>query len=310
MNTKAILQRAGGVLLAVLLTHNVFRVWRWRALLEPVRVGVPFRPMFSAVILGYMTSWVVGGRVGELVRPALLSGREQLPLGPCLGTVVADRLLDGLAVLALFAIGMLVAPLQGEAATHVPLLRTGALTLVAVIGAVVVLLAAASSLESRFRDGVMRRGLVGWLARSLFAVSRGIQALKRPRLLARVVLQTMLAWGAILLATWLGIRASGADISPGDAMILLPLLALGIAVPTPGAVGGYHAAMTFGLTRLFGVDAAVAAGAAFLMHALVLVPVIVLGLVLLIVDRMPFGDLVRAARQIKDLGDAPVERAP
>ena len=61
--------------------------------------------LIDAVILGYATSWVVPGRLGELVRPALLAGRQRLPLGPCLGSVVADRLLDGMAVLALFVVG-------------------------------------------------------------------------------------------------------------------------------------------------------------------------------------------------------------
>ena len=50
------------------LGHNIFRALRWRALLEPVHPDTPFRPMFAAIILGYMTSWIVPGRVGELVR--------------------------------------------------------------------------------------------------------------------------------------------------------------------------------------------------------------------------------------------------
>ena len=35
----------------------------------------------------------VKGSLGEVVRPTLLSAREKVPLGPCLGSVVADRLL-------------------------------------------------------------------------------------------------------------------------------------------------------------------------------------------------------------------------
>jgi len=68
-----------GLLVAAALgvAHNIFRVLRWRALLEPVRSKVPFRPMFDAVILGYATSWTIPGRLGELVRPALLAGRER-----------------------------------------------------------------------------------------------------------------------------------------------------------------------------------------------------------------------------------------
>ena len=52
-----------GLLVSAVLNigHNVFRVWRWQALLRPVRQEIHFRPMFVAVIIGYMTSWVIPG---------------------------------------------------------------------------------------------------------------------------------------------------------------------------------------------------------------------------------------------------------
>src|SRR5262249_35824305 len=82
--------------------HNHFRVLRWRWLLEPVSPGLRYRPLAAAVVLGYMTTWVIPGRIGELVRPALLTSKEKVPLGPCMGSVVADRILDGIAILILF----------------------------------------------------------------------------------------------------------------------------------------------------------------------------------------------------------------
>src|SRR5262245_33906906 len=136
--------------------HNVFRVLRWRWLLDPVRENVPFRPMFTAVILGYMTTWLVPGRVGELVRPALLSAREKIPLGPCLGTVVADRLLDGVAIVALFAAGSLGARFA-----------TGSQSLAAEVRLTAFLALAAIALGLAAFIGVSSLGgrLDGWLSR-------------------------------------------------------------------------------------------------------------------------------------------------
>ena len=48
-------------------------------------------------------------------------------------------------------------------------------------------------------------------------------------------------------------------------MFMQPLLALGVAVPTPGGAGSYHAAVNFGLA-LFGVSWATAAGAGIILH--------------------------------------------
>ena len=115
-----------GLLLSALINvgHNVFRVWRWQALLTPVQPGVPFRPMFSAIIIGYATTWVIPGRIGEIVRPTFLSVKEDVPLGPCLGSVVTDRVMDAGAIVVLFTVGTWLMPLPGEAAAHATAIRT------------------------------------------------------------------------------------------------------------------------------------------------------------------------------------------
>jgi uncharacterized protein (TIRG00374 family) len=300
-----------GILLsaAINLAHNVFRVWRWGVLLRPVRAAIPFRPMFDAVILGYMTSWIIPGRLGELVRPALLSGREGVPLGPCLGSVVADRLLDGAAVVALFGIGIATTPLAGEAAEHAAVIRAGALVMVVALFALLAILLVAGRARHRIEPWLAGRGrAIAWVGRMLLSFARGTESLARPRLLALALVHTALAWATIVFALWIGLAACGVDLSLPAVGVLLPVLVLGIALPTPGGAGGYHAAMTFGLTRLFAVDEAVAVGASILIHLATIVPVCVVGAVLLAVDRLPLRDLVDAARQVRELGAAPEGR--
>jgi uncharacterized protein (TIRG00374 family) len=297
-----------GLLAAAVLSigHNVFRVLRWRALLAPVRPGVRFRSMFDAVILGYTISWVIPGRLGEFVRPALLSGRERLPLGPCLGSVLADRLLDGIAVVGLFAVGFAVTPLTGEAAEHAAVVRASALGLVALISVPILVLLVASFYGDRLRQWFSGRGgWRGWLGRTLLALSQGVDSVKQPALLAWIALHTILAWLTIAAATWVGLLAVGVDLTFGGTLVLLPLLALGIALPTPGGAGGYHAAMRFGLIELFRVETELAVGAGLLLHAVSVVPVVLFGGTLLVVDRSLLGDVLRAARQVRDMGAAP-----
>ncbi len=298
--------------------HNPFRVWRWRTLLSPVRAGVPFRPMFAAIILGYATSWLVPGRLGEIVRPALLSARERLPFGACLGTVVADRLLDGLAVLGLFAAGIALTPLVGESLAQATRIRNWSLAVVGLVLVPLAFLLVVSSYRSRLEGWVQGLGgRVGTrIGGAVLALSHGIEALRRPRLLLPIVAHTVAAWMLIVAGTWLGVRACGADVGLGSVLVILPLLALGIALPTPGGAGGYHAAMVFGLTRLFGVDEPVAVGASFAMHAAIVLPVIVGAGLLVVLEGIPVATLVRAVRRAATAGDAgrggpePRERAP
>ena len=286
--------------------HNVFRVWRWRALLEPIRPGLPFRPMFDAVILGYTTSWAVPGRLGEIVRPALLASRERLPLGPCLGSVLADRLLDGMAVLVLFGAGVVLWPMAGVPLEHAPIVRVGALGIVALLALPIVALLVASRRRARLERWVAgAHGWRAWAGRTVLALAQGVEALKRPRLLVRSLGHTLGAWLMIGLSTWIGVRACGVDIPFVAILVLMPLLVLGIALPTPGGAGGYHAAMRVGLMELFGVGEPQAVGAGLLQHAVVVLPILLLGAILLVVDRIPIHDLLQAARQVRDMGAVP-----
>lgn len=297
----------GLIAAAVLNTsHNVFRVFRWRALLEPVRAKIPFRPMFDAVILGYTTSWTVPGRLGEIVRPVLLSGRERLPLAPCLASVLVDRLLDGLAVLALFGVGMAVTPLRGESIEHTGMIRGGAVAVIVLIGVPILVLLVAGGARGRLESLLgNRRGWTAWLGRAVLSLSGGVEAFRRPALVARIVMHTGIAWLLIASGTWVGVRACGVDISFGGILVMLPLLVLGIALPTPGGAGGYHAMMRLGLIQLFGVAESQAVGAGLLQHAVIVVPIILLGGGLLIIDRIPIQDLVQAARQAREMGSGP-----
>jgi uncharacterized protein (TIRG00374 family) len=283
--------------------HNFFRVLRWRWLLDPVRERVPFRPMFAAVILGYLTTWLIPGRVGEVVRPALLSARENIPLGPTLGTVVADRLLDGVAIVVLFAAGSLGAHFAAGSASLAAEVRVTAFVALVVILIGLAVFVAISSLGGRLDGWLSRRAApVRWAGNAAIGLSRGADALRSPRRLVPILVYSLLAWLTIGLGTWIGIRAAGAVVGFSDVLVLLPMLALGVSLPTPGGVGGYHALMQLGLTSLFGVDPTIAAGAGILMHLSVVIPILMLGPVLLYTEKISWGDLVAAGRQVKALG--------
>ena len=290
---------------ALNLAHNVFRVFRWRWLLQPVRDAVALRPMFVAVILGYLTTWVLPGRVGELVRPALLSAREKLPLGPCLGSVVADRLLDGVAIVALAAAGSMAAGFaEGSAAMAAQIRVTAAVALAVVIVGLMALVAT-SAMGDRLERWLSRRsGPIRWTGRAALSLSSGADALRSPRRLVPILVHSMLAWITIAAGTWIGVRAAGCGVSFADMLVMLPLLALGVSIPTPGGVGGYHAAMQVGLTGLFGVDPTTAASAGVLMHIAIVVPVLLAGPILLYTERLTFSDLVAAGKQVRGLGSA------
>ncbi len=291
---------------ALNLAQNVPRIWRWQVLLSPVRKGIGFRPMFGAVIIGYMTTFLVPGRLGELVRPALLSGSERVPLGPAVGSVVADRLVDGLTLVALFAVAVFVQPLEGAAAASGAVMRGVAAVLLAVVVGGLIALLALHTWRDRIEVWLGARSrVVAWIGRTALAFTRGMEALHRPRLLVLVLFHSVVCWLLIAAGTWIGIRACGVELSFNSTLVLLPLLALGIAIPTPGNVGGYHVVMAVTLRDWYGADPAVAVGAGILIqYVMIMLPYLVLGPVLMVVEGGSWRHLLELGRQVRGLGAA------
>ena len=84
--------------------------------------------------------------------------------------------------------------------------------------------------------------------------------------------------------------------------LILALLVVGVAVPTPGAVGGFHEAFRIGATVFYGVDNDRAVGAAIVLHAVSFLPVTLLGGLFMFQDGLNLarvrrlGDEARASR--------------
>jgi hypothetical protein len=82
-----------------------------------------------------------------------------------------------------------------------------------------------------------------------------------------------------------------------SSFLVTTLLVVGVAVPTPGAVGGFHTMYKFGVVTFFGVPDDRAVGAAVVLHAVSFVPVTLLGLVFMFKEGLTFGRMRQMAEQ-------------
>ena len=78
-------------------THLI-RAWRWRYLLEPVKL-VPTLPLFSAVSIGFMANMLLPAHAGEVVRAYIIGRKTQVNTMASLGTIVVERVMDCVAIL-------------------------------------------------------------------------------------------------------------------------------------------------------------------------------------------------------------------
>jgi hypothetical protein len=96
----------------------------------------------------------------------------------------------------------------------------------------------------------------------------------------KAFLWSVLLWLAICLSFWLAARALAVDFGFGDTFLVIGFLTVGVALPTPGAIGGYHYMCSLALTTLFGIAQSPAAAVALVAHAISFLPVTILGIFL------------------------------
>jgi uncharacterized membrane protein YbhN (UPF0104 family) len=96
-------------------------------------------------------------------------------------------------------------------------------------------------------------------------------------------------WLAICFSFWLAARAFGVEFAFGDTFLVIGFLTVGVAVPTPGAIGGYHYMCSLALTTLFGVTPSLAAAVALVAHAISFLPVTILGILLFVKAGLRFS---------------------
>ena len=80
-------------------------------------------------------------------------------------------------------------------------------------------------------------------------------------------------WGIIDVQIYCVMRAFGLDLPITAAFVVTTAGVLGLVVPTPGGVGGYHAAVQYALTGILHVPVTTATTIAIVSHAVSFVPI-------------------------------------
>jgi len=191
-----------------LLAISALCVWvrfvRWQFMLRRVDVRVPTRESLS-LYLASLVGIATPAHVGEVLRCVFLRRRRGVSLPLLLEVLVAERVFD---VLALLALGACARP--GEAGPFA-------------VALVVLTLAV---------------GLVAGLARAAGYPLRVSRALASPADTASALALSLVAWGAAALLVALAVRSIGASVGVADGVRVYALSTLlGAATLTPAGVG-------------------------------------------------------------------------
>jgi hypothetical protein len=280
----------------------VVRALRWQYLLRPIG-HVRFWTALQTTIIGFAVSSLLPARPGEVLRPYLLARREGLSFPAAFATIFIERVLDLVTVLLLFGAFVLVFD-PGMKSVDPRVFGAvelgGAMAAAAAIVAVAAMIAVARHPERLGRAALRVERVLP--ARAARAVARlverfagGLAVMRRPRDLVAALALSMPLWLAIAASIWLVPRAFQITVPFTGSFLLLALLVVGVAVPTPGGIGGFHEAFRIGATAFYGVANDRAVGAAIVLHATQFVPVVVVGIALMAREGLTLGGMQRLA---------------
>jgi len=282
--------------LVINFTTLIFRSVRWRSI-----IGGEDRPGFYATFfantVGYMLSTVLPVRSGDVARPALLARRSRVRFARALGTVLTERMLDLVSILLLFIAFAVLRWNQYRDSPSFFIIETGAIACGAAIAAA---LAFVLGLYF-FRTSVRRfHAFLGRLLPRRFhdawmqffdSFVTTLDLAERPADLITVVVCTAGIWICLTAQLWFVLLAAHHVLPYDSTFFINGISTLGLAIPTPGGVGGFHKACQIVLTRFYAFDIDSSVAVAILFHVVGTLPVIVTGLALFVKEGLTWRGL-------------------
>jgi len=298
--------------LATMVVNLAIRALRWQYLLEPLG-HTSFASSFRATAVGFAASSVLPARAGEVIRPYFLArqaggrtdGGERMSATGAFATIILERLLDTLTVLVLLASFVFVFGRDLAAAnpTGFAIVKWAGATAAAVSTSVLAVLFVLAGQPERLGRAMARlerampSAFAGLVAKIAEKFVRGLGAIRRPSQLLIALAWSFPLWLSICLGIWSVAMAFRFAVPFTGSFLLLALLVLGVAVPTPGAIGGFHEAFRAGTTMFYGAPDDAAVGAAIVLHLFSIGPALLLGLFFAAQEGLNLTGMRRLANQ-------------
>ena len=280
---------------AISLLLMVFRAWRWQLELRPLQqIGLGQLWIVSSV--AYMAINLLPARLGEVVRPWLLSRRSSVSISNVIGNLVVEKTMDAIVILFYILLGLL------TTANLPAWVRRGAAF--PAVGAL--LLAVVATLLWWKGEPFVDRWLVRYLPqrvghglkRVVGAIVAGMRVLPNGRLLGGVFLVSLALWFLPILSSYIMMTAFGFAVPFSAALMVFIFIGFGTALPqAPGMIGTYQYACVLAL-GLFGIEQPAALAYGLVLNMLQLATLVAQGIVALPLAGISVGDIRRARQEV------------
>jgi hypothetical protein len=251
----AALRRVDGgwllVAIMVSLLIMVFRAWRWQLVLRPLE-HVPLGRLWVITAVAYMAINLLPVRLGEVVRPWLLSRRSNVSFSNVVGNVVLEKTMDSVIIVFYILVGLLTVE-------NLPVwVRRGAIFPAAAAAILVSLVLLfwwrGEAFVDRWVLHLLPQRFGGNLKRVLASMADGMRVIPNPGLLLAVFFVSLSLWFLPILSSYIMALAFDLNVPFSAALVVFIFVGFGTALPNlPGMIGPYQYACQLAL-GLFGVS--------------------------------------------------------
>jgi glycosyltransferase 2 family protein len=216
------------------------RVLRWQLLLTDI-APLSLPKVARALVVGYAVNNILPARLGELFRVDYLARRFRVTRSAALGSVILERLFDGIAAVLLLTVGLGFSQLNPFESSLAVAAATGLAILASVLTGVILLIA--------FRKRLSVFG-IPWLAVRFDVMASAMSIVYRPIILL-VAAYTSVAWCFEAFAVWMVLAAFGIEIPAGQLCLVFGAAAWSTLLPSaPAYVGSLQVAFVLAFSAI------------------------------------------------------------
>ncbi len=307
---------------------SYFRAMRWRYLLRSFADVAP-RRLLAVSWIGFAAIILMPFRLGEFVRPYMIREKGKISLSSATGTVVGERVVDGLFLSLVLAAALILVPTVHplpetviNLKVSVAYVRKSGFVMLGVFASGTVVLMAFYFARAWAKKltllvfGLVSKKLGEKLAETAEKLANGLHFLGRPRDALPFLAETTAYWGLNVLGMWLlawgcGVaHPDGSAITFGETCALMGMLGVTILIPgPPGLLGVFQVGIYAGMAMYFSAEMITGPGSAyvFLLYALQMLWTFGAAAFFLVIDRNALKQLRQAEEDAERVADGAPE---
>jgi uncharacterized protein (TIRG00374 family) len=263
----------------------VSRARRWVLLIHPLGYKPSLLNTFYSLTAGYLANLALP-RIGEITRCVALGKKEKIPVDQLIGTVVVERAIDLISLLAIMIIliiarGKEINEFMKES-IFIPLQQKvlslfGFTWIIWVI--IIVTFSLITFLLIKYRKKLRKNRLIAKIFDMIKGVINGMKTITSLERKWEFIFHTVFIWINYALMTWVAVFAieSTSHLTPGDGIFLLVVGGLAMSAPVQSGLGAYHYFISRAVAFIGGVKIEDGLIYAFLTHESQMLFIIIVG---------------------------------